>query len=158
MSEKKSEFNLQANQLTPDKLEAFLEEIFRKDQNSGDRQNAMTCYQELKSKESSFLGTEFEKDYFNALSLELMHMGQYELLHMDQTTKAISYFEQALEASKLGISTEWQKYLEGTLHYLNNDRNGLEKTIQSNADNKDVLERLLVGLKTRGFPNYKEDY
>lgn len=138
-------------------LRNFLEKIFELDQSTPHRSNAEECYQKLLSKQDEFVGSVIEDEYWNAVSLELFHMGQIEA-HNENIEQARNYFEKSLVAAKKGFSDAWLAYIEGTIHYLDNDQAGLEQVMNRADDNVHVLQRFLEGLKKRGVPNYKEDY
>ncbi len=127
------------------------------DQSTPHRTNAAECYQRLLSKQDEFIGTRVEDTYWNAVSLELFHMGQIEAQN-ENNEQAREHFSKALAAAKKGFSEDWLAYIEGTLHYLDNNQAGLEQVMNRVDLNFDVLQRFLAGLQKRGAPNYKQDY
>ncbi len=138
-------------------LRNFLENIYELDQSTPHRDKAEKCYQKLLSRQDEFVGSAIEDEYWNAVSLELFHIGQLEAQN-ENIEQAKKYFAKSLEAAKKGFSDEWLAYTEGTIHYFDNNQTRLEQTINRANDNKAVLQRFLEGLKKRGEPNYKEDY
>ncbi len=158
MREKKSDIPKQESELKSEELKTFLDEIDALDQSTADRIHAQECYDKLKAKESSFIGSEYEADYYHALSFELFHVLQSKLLKSGDVSEVLELLDEALSLSKKGWDTEWTNYLEGTASYLNNNPEKLKKHIQTDTLNADVLQRLLKGLESRGFPNYELDY
>lgn len=138
-------------------LRDFLKKIFELDQSTPHRSNAEECYQRLLSRQDEFVRSAIESEYWNALSLVLFHMGQIEA-HNENSEKARDHFAKSSEAATKGFSDEWRAYVEGTIHYLDNDPASLEQVMHNADDNIQVLQRFLSGLKKRGAPNYKEDY
>ena len=159
MSEKKPDINPQEIKLKPEDLRAFLEKVDSVDQSTLNRIHAESCYRELKARESSFIGSELEEDYYNALSLELMHIAQNNLLDLEGKEKeSIALIEEAITAAKKGFSPEWTSYLEGTVFYLKNDPENVKKSISLAEENAPVLQKLYNGLISRGHPDYRLDY
>lgn len=138
-------------------LRRFLQEVFESDQSDPERKDAPECYAKLKSRERDFIGSPVEDEYWDAVSFEIFHIGQSKALAGDpQGAKSILL--EAREAAEKGMSDEWLAYIEGTLEYLDNDKEALKQTMHRVKDNKPVLQRLLTGLEKRGSPNYRMDY
>ena len=139
----------------------FLEGIFALDQSDPGRIHAYECHQKLMEREQDFLGTAEEDMYWDALSREGLHIGQIEAGKEDQAA-ALRWIQMAIDYAshvKSGFySFDWIDYLRGTEAYLRGDVEALGSIAPHCDANKKVIEGLLRGLKSRGSPNYKEDY
>lgn len=138
-------------------LREYLRKIDELDQSTLERSHAKECYDRLVAREEEFIGSEVEDEYWGAVSFELFHMAQEKALS-ENTDQAKMYFSKALEAARKGFDDDWLYYIQGTIHYLDNNLDALENVIDNVHLNAHVLQRLLEGLKQRGAPNYKEDY
>ncbi len=158
MTERRPDATNKESRLKPEELKAFLSKVYVLDQSTPDRIDAKECYEKLKAKESSFVGSEYEEDYYHSLSFELFHVLQSKLLNNHETSEAVKLLDEAISFSKKGWDTEWTNYLEGTASYLNNDPRKLKEHILPDKLNTEVLQRLFNGLESRGFPDYRLDY
>ena len=100
--------------------------------------------------------------YYGFLSFTQVHVAQG-MLSQNKIPEGVRLFEKAYDnAVAVGnpSNEDWRIYLRGTLLYLSGNTMGLEVCIRNikSPNNKEVLERFLQGLQTRGTANYKKDY
>jgi hypothetical protein len=108
-----------------------------------------------------FSNGEYAADYLNLLSLTHFHIGQMEILH--DPREALAHFRSALTAASEiheSGSEEWTAYIEGTIAYLEKDKEGVRRAMAKLSDgrNKEILARCAMGLEQRGEPDYLTDY
>jgi hypothetical protein len=147
-----------------DQPEGFLQEILAKDQASLDHQAAAHNIAVLTQKETQEFFTTHEAYadiYHNALSITYFHLGQ--LIAKTNTTLARTPFAHSLDAA-LQIQNpehkDWQIYVRATLAYFDQDISVLEEAYSQlpGDKNKEVVGRLLQGLRSRGALDYAADY
>ena len=138
-------------------LAGFLKKVRNLDQSDLQRSKAKEALALLRSRKNDFIGTDYEKDYWNGISFELFHIAQGDAL-LENNQSAISKLEDSLKAAEKGPYRDWKFYVKGTLLYFKNDLNGLRQCIEKIDLNKEVLERLEKGLKERGTIDYLKDY
>lgn len=104
---------------------------------------------------------EDKDDVENLISLTLFHKAQRAIA--SGKDGALSDFESALEAANRIENSEynqWKLYLEATVAYFKKDIETLERIIPEleEGGNKNIVQRMLLGLKTNGEVNYRRDY
>ena len=135
---------------------AILEYVFALDQSDADHLNAQKCLDILRGRERDFIGTDFENEYWYAVSLELFHLAQNFAIQMD-TEAAASRLREAIVAAEKSADIGWLHYIKGTSMYLANDPDGLHACIAQADENSNILIRLEKGLRDRGGPDYQKD-
>lgn len=136
----------------------FLDKMIVLDQTDSMHSRAEECYNQLKMRESEYIGTQMEKKYWEAMSLFLFHTGQFKVIWDGDIQKSKQYFLEAYETAKKGSDIWWLAYMEGTCHYLNGDVQWVKWAIKNAWSNAQLLRWFTSGLKKRGAPDYEEDY
>ena len=104
---------------------------------------------------------DIQQGYKQFLSFTEWHVGQQKIFSGDMEA-GVALFKKSLEHDKEGYAFPTNMaHKAGTLAYFDGDIAGLEHAISQIEDghtNKNVLIRLLNGLRERGAPDYVTDY
>lgn len=139
----------------------FLKEVFALDQSKLTRDDAPECLRMLKERETDFHGTALEAQYWRGRSFESFHCAQSILLRENDIDAVRAYLQESVEAASKSGDKPWTDYVEATLFHVNNDPDGIDRVIKrGNAKdaNLRIMKNMLKGLRTRGFPDYSQDY
>lgn len=142
----------------------FLDEIFKLDQSSASRTEAeanAALLADPEVKKCLERDEEARAEYYNALSLSHFHIGQRLLL--SDPAAALPELEAARDAAQ-NIQDEayadWLRYIQATIAYSRQDIPALEVFYgeMDEGSNKEVVGRLLQGLREQGGVDYRRDY
>ncbi len=147
----------------------FLKEIFKRDQSDGVRSLAGDNVELLRHPDVADFFQRRENDellweYHNLLSLSYFHIGQQQAM-AGFDRQALEEFESSLQVAEQVEVTEdyeygeWVEYVRGTVAYMRNDLETLQKCFDEVQDkrNKEILEAFVKGLESRGEPDYAAD-